>query len=175
MNRRHTRGEYLERVKSLRSARPGLAITTDLIVGFPGETRADFDATLSLVAEVGFTDSFSFKYSPRPGTPVLRRAVEPLPPEEAQARLEELQALQKQATLRAHRARVGSSTRVLVEGPSRRGGPQWTGRCPSNRVVNFTGLEAPRGSIVPIQLTAATPHSLIGLHGAHGVQELPLV
>ena len=94
---------------------PDVALTTDLIVGFPGETDADFRATLALVREVGFVDAYSFKYSPRPGTAAagFAGAVEP---EVAQARLEELQELQRALTLAAHRRRVGSETEVLVEG-----------------------------------------------------------
>ena len=112
---------------------------------------------------MGFTDSFSFKYSPRPGTPAVRRGLEPLDPAEAQARLEALQALQRALTLRAHRGRVGERTPVLVEGPSRRGGGQQTGRCPYNRIVNFRAqAPVPAGRVVPIRITAASPHSLIG-------------
>ena len=170
MNRRHTRDEYRAIVRDLRAARPDLALTTDLIVGFPGETRGDFEATLELVEEVGFTDSFSFKYSPRPGTPAVRRGLGAdgaVAPAEAQARLEELQALQRVLTLRAHRARVGEQCTVLVEGPSRRSDrretPQYSGRCPQHRVVNFSAPEPPRpGSLLSMRLVAATPHSLLG-------------
>ncbi len=177
MNRRHGREEYLERVESLRAARPGLAITTDLIVGFPGETRGDFEATLDLVERVGFTDSFSFKYSPRPGTPAVRRGLVPVAPDEAQARLLELQQLQRGLTLRAHRQWVGDTLQVLVEGASRRGAGQRTGRCPRNRIVNFAARRAPEaGAIVPVRVLEASPHSLIGV-AAHDASaaELPLV
>ncbi len=177
MNRRYTREDYLDIVVRLRDARPDIALTTDIIVGFPGETPADFEETLSLVAEARFTDSFSFKYSPRPGTPALRRGLEPVAPAEAQARLERLQALQRGLTLEAHQARVGEQLAVLVEGASRRGGAQQSGRCPSNRVVNFTSAPPlPPGRIAPLQIIGASPHSLLGVPAGDGAAaELPLV
>ena len=163
MKRRYDRDEYLRVVSELQEARPELAITTDLIVGFPGETRANFAETLSLVREVSFVDSFSFKYSARPGTPAERRGLIGVDPAESQARLEELQALQRQLTLCAHQKRVGEIVPVLVEGVSRRGGPQLRGRGPYNRVVNFVGSPAIRaGTIHDVQITAASPHSLLG-------------
>jgi tRNA-2-methylthio-N6-dimethylallyladenosine synthase len=162
MHRRHDRDDYLRIVARLRRARPDLALTTDLIVGFPGETEADFEQTLELVREVGFVDSFSFKYSPRPGTPATRRGLVPAEPAEAQDRLERLQAVQRSLTLRAHLARVGQRTSVLVEGESRRGGGQQSGRCPWNRVVNFAS-EPPvaSGTLLDVAIEAATPHSLL--------------
>jgi len=163
MRRRYDRARYLGIVEQLRQARPQLSITTDIIVGFPGETREDFEQTLSLMEEVAFTDSFSFKYSPRPGTPATRRALVPIAPEEAQTRLEELQTLQRRLTLAAHRRRVGTRVPVLVEGQSRRGGGQQCGRCPQNRVVNFTCSEpVPAGRALEIYVSGATPHSLLG-------------
>ena len=177
MNRRYDRAEYLRVVSELRRARPELAITTDLIVGFPGETRTDFAETMSLVREVGFIDSFSFKYSARPGTPAERRGLVGVDPAESQARLEELQALQRELTLRAHQKRVGEVIPVLVEGASRRGGPQLRGRGPTNRVVNFTGPPHIRpGTIQDVHITAASPHSLLGHHTDPSTpQQLPLL
>jgi tRNA-2-methylthio-N6-dimethylallyladenosine synthase len=164
MNRRHSRDDYLGIARALRSARPDIAQTTDLIVAFPGETREDFEQTLSLMREVEFVDSFSFKYSPRPGTPAERRGLEPLDPVLAQERLAELQALQRQLTLAAHRSRVGQTTQVLVEGTSRHGGSQLTGRCPQNRVINFTARSRVEpGSLHPVHITEAQPHSLLGV------------
>jgi len=177
MNRRYDRERYLEIVAALRAARPDLALTTDLIVGFPSETRAEFEETLSLVEQAGFVDSFSFKYSARRDTPAERRALEPVEPSEAQARLELLQGLQKRLTFAAHRARIGQRTEVLVEGPSRWGGPQQFGRCPHHRAVNFTS-EAPlaAGALAQVDIHAATPHSLLGtLAGATASRELPLL
>jgi tRNA-2-methylthio-N6-dimethylallyladenosine synthase len=168
MRRRYTVAEYLAIVEALRRARPGIAVTSDFIVGHPGETRADFEATLALIREVGFVDSFSFKFSPRPGT-ASAALPESVSPEESQERLAELQALQRDLTLAAHRARVGERVRVLVEGASRRGepGPEGLplqGRDPQHRVVNFRALApAPQpGSLVELEIVEATPHSLIG-------------
>jgi tRNA-2-methylthio-N6-dimethylallyladenosine synthase len=138
-----------------------VALTTDLIVGFPGESDADFAATLALVREVGFVDAFSFKYSPRPGT---RAAALPdaVPPDVAQARLEALQAVLRELTLAAHRARVGTRTAVLVEGASRRAG-QVQGRDPWHRVVNVVvGAPGARaGELLEVEIVEATPHSLL--------------
>ncbi len=163
MRRRYTRDEFRRVVDRLRSARPDLALTTDLIVGFPGETAQDFRDTLSLVREVGFVDAYSFRYSPRPGT-AAAELPDPIPGEVAQARLEELQALLRELTWAAHRSRVGELTSVLVAGPSRRGGRQLSGRDPYHRVVNFEAdaSSTPPGSIVPVRILAATPHSLLG-------------
>jgi tRNA-2-methylthio-N6-dimethylallyladenosine synthase len=164
MRRRHNRDEYRRLVERLRDSRPDLAITTDLIVGFPGETDEDFADTLRLVRELRFTDSYSFKYSPRPGT-TAASFPDAVPGPLAQTRLEELQDLQRSLTLEAHRARVGETTEVLVEGPSRRGGFQLSGRDPFHRVINFS-CEPERspapGSLVWMAIVEATPHSLIG-------------
>ena len=157
------------RTQTLRRARPGLALTTDFIVGHPGETRADFEATLALLREVGFVDSFSFKYSPRPGTASAALA-ETVSPAEAQERLAELQSIQRDLTFAAHRARVGERAEVLVEGASRRGaagaaGVPLQGRDPQHRVVNFRApadAEPAPGSFVQVEIVEATPHSLIG-------------
>lgn len=169
MRRRYGVRDYLAIVAALRRARPDLALTSDFIVGHPGETRADFEATLALIREVGFVDSFSFKYSPRPGTASAELS-ETVSPEESQARLAELQELQRELTTAAHRARVGQRAEVLVEGASRRGaaGPDGVplqGRDPHHRVVNFRAPEASApapGSFIELAIVEATPHSLIG-------------
>jgi tRNA-2-methylthio-N6-dimethylallyladenosine synthase len=169
MRRRYSRQRYLEICEQLRASRSDVAITTDLIVGFPGETRADFEATLEVMREVGFSDCYSFKYSSRPGT-----SAADLPgsvaPEEAQERLLELQELQREQTLAYQRSRVGSRTRILLEGPSRRGSSQICGRDPYFRVVNV-GVEGPRlrpGDMLDVVVVEATPHSLIGERPAEG-------
>jgi tRNA-2-methylthio-N6-dimethylallyladenosine synthase len=162
MRRRHGADAYRSLVERLRQARPDIALTTDLIVGFPGESDADFRDTLSLVDEVGFVDSFSFKYSPRPHTQAAEFEDE-VPPAVAQARLEELQDLQRSLTLAYHRRRVGERAAVMVEGPSRQGDGQVAGRDVYHRVVNVTaGAEVRPGARIPVWLVEATPHSLIG-------------
>jgi len=163
MRRRYGRDEYRRVVEALRAARPDVALTTDLIVGYPGETDAEFRETLALVREVGFVDAFSFRYSPRPGT-AAAQAADPVASERAQARLEELQALLSGLTAAALRARVGERTEVLVAGPSRQGGGQLAGRDPYHRIVNFAAdpAQAPPGSLVRVRIEAATPRSLLG-------------
>jgi len=164
MRRRYTREAFLRISEGLRAARPDIAISTDLIVGFPGETDREFEETLDLVRQVRFVDGFSFKYSARPDT-AAADLPDPVAPERAQERLEELQELLRSLTLAAHRRRVGETTRVLVHGPSRRGGRQLSGRDPYHRVVNFEapeGLAIAPGSLLPVRLVDASPHSLIG-------------
>jgi len=165
MRRRYSRELYLEIVAALRGARSDLVLTTDLIVGFPGESEADFEDTLSIVEAAGFVDSFSFKYSSRPGT----RAAEleaTVSGELAQERLVRLQTLQSARTLAYHQTRVGQETRVLVDGASRHGGGQVTGRDPHLRVVNLEP-EADQvllpGDFVAVRIVEATPHSLRGV------------
>ena len=164
MRRRYTRERYLEIIEGLRRARPDVAITSDLIVGFPGETESDFQDTLDLVQEARLADSFSFKYSPRPGTGAADMGDE-VSPDVAQDRLERLQAQQRDQTLEYHQSRVGEETLVLVDGESRRGGDQVSGRDRHLRVVNID--LAPGHGILPgdqliVRLVEATPHSLIG-------------
>jgi tRNA-2-methylthio-N6-dimethylallyladenosine synthase len=179
MRRRYDGAGYRRLVEQLRSARPDLALTTDLIVGFPGETRADFEDTLRLVREAAFVDSYAFKYSPRPGT-AAAELTDQVPAEQAQERLEELQTLQRSLTLAYHRRRVGEHVEVLVEGPSRKAAEsvgealQLQGRDPQHRVVNFCAPNALRpGQLVRLRLIEATPHSLIG--ELAGVQPRPLL
>ncbi len=169
MRRRYRADDLRRLAEALRTARPDLALTTDLIVGFPGESEDDFRATLALVADLAFVDGFSFKYAPRPGT-AAAALPDRVAPEEAQERLERLQALQRGLTLAAHRARVGGHTEVLIEGPSRRGGSQLQGRDPYHRLVHLDALD-PRlaggpgpapGALVPVEIVDATPHSLLG-------------
>jgi tRNA-2-methylthio-N6-dimethylallyladenosine synthase len=169
MRRRYDVARYLGLVAELRAARPDIALTSDLIVGFPGETRADFRETLRVVSEAGFVDSYSFKYSPRPGT-AAAAFDDPVPPEEAQERLVELQALQRALTLAYHRRRVGESVEVLVEGLSRKATagrgeplPQLQGRDGYHRVVNFRAQAGVTpGQLARLTLVEATPHSLLG-------------
>ncbi|MCA9501864.1 MAG: tRNA (N6-isopentenyl adenosine(37)-C2)-methylthiotransferase MiaB [Spirochaetaceae bacterium] len=164
MRRRYDRRRYLGIVEALRTARPDVAITSDLIVGFPGETEEDFEQTLDLVREAGLVDSFSFKYSARPGTAAAGLGGE-VPPEVAQDRLERLQSQQREQTLAYHASRVGERARVLLDGASRRGGGQVMGRDRHNRVVNVDltpGTTAGPGDALDVVIVGATPHSLLG-------------
>jgi tRNA-2-methylthio-N6-dimethylallyladenosine synthase len=163
MNRRYDRQGYVDTIARLRAARPGIALTTDLIVGFPTETDADFAETLSLMDEVRFTDSFSFKYSERPGTPAARRGLGELAPELSQARLEQVQARQRELTLAAHAARVGERVEVLVDGQPGQERRQRSGRDRHNRLVNFrAAAELDPGSYAWVDVDGYTPHSLLG-------------
>ncbi|EHJ47187.1 RNA modification enzyme, MiaB family [Solidesulfovibrio carbinoliphilus subsp. oakridgensis] len=166
MGRRYDTADYRRLVAKLRRARPDLALTTDLIVGFPGETEADFKETLDLVREVRFESGFSFMYGDRPGTASER--LEPkIAPEAKAARLAELQTLLDAGLTASLAARVGTSAEILIEGPSRRdgaAGPSWRGRDPWGRIVNLPlpGHGDAAGTIVPARIVQAKKHSLIG-------------
>ena len=158
MKRGYTSLEYRSIARKLLAARPGLSLASDFIVGFPGETEADFAATLKLAADLGFDGSFSFVYSPRPGTPAAELA-DGVSREEKLDRLQRLQA-QLEAQARAvSAAMVGTTQRVLVEGASKRDAAELAGRTSNNRIVNFRG---PARGFVDVKITAALPHSLRG-------------
>jgi tRNA-2-methylthio-N6-dimethylallyladenosine synthase len=159
MIRRHTVAEYEERVAGLVAAVPGLTLSTDVIVGFPGETRADFEATLGLVRRVGFVGLFGFQYSPRPDTPALSLG-DDVAAEEKAARLEELFALSSELQT-AHLARlVGTDQRVLVEGHGPDG--RFTGRTERNEIVHFDCSGDPTGQMLAVRIRGAYQHSLEG-------------
>ena len=161
MKRNYTAMEYRSIVRRLRIARPGISISSDFIVGFPGETEADFAQTLKLVDDVRFDGAFSFIYSPRPGTPAASLA-DATP---YAAKLDRLQRLQKrvQAHYEAYsRAMVGTRQRVLVEGRARKDADELAARTDNNRVVNFAGPGRLVGTYVEVEITAALPHSLRG-------------
>ena len=161
MKRGYTALEYKSIVRRLRAARPDLSLTSDFIVGFPGETDADFEATLALVEQVRFDGAFSFLYSPRPGTPAAELP-EQVPHDVKQARLERLQAL-LDAHYRAYsEAMVGTRQRVLVTGPSVKNADELSARTANNRVVNFEGDADLVGTYVDVTISAALPHSLRG-------------
>jgi tRNA-2-methylthio-N6-dimethylallyladenosine synthase len=162
MGRGYTRGEYLDLVAQLRRARPDLALSTDLIVGFPGETEEDFESTLELVREVRFAAMYAFKYSPRPGTAAPRLS-DPVQPEAASERLQRLFQLQNGIQEEINRELVGEELEVIVTGWGKQPGTQ-TGRTPCHRVVHFaTGPEpALLGSVTRVQVETALPHSLLG-------------
>ena len=162
MGRHYTRAEYLDAVRKLRAFDPEFAITTDVIVGYPGETREDFEATRSLMEEVGFDNAFIFKYSPRPGT---RAAALPddVPTAEKERRDQVLLADQELRGLKRNQMLVGAVREVLVEGPSLRNKMRWSGRDSGNRIVVFepTGPLAV-GALVRVKVTEAHPQILVG-------------
>ena len=161
MKRGYTALEYRSIVRRLRAARPDVSISSDFIVGFPGETEADFEATLQLVDDVGFDASFSFLYSPRPGTPAAS-LTDDTPHEVKLGRLQRLQADLEARQQAISAAMVGSVQRVLVEGPSRKDPGELAGRTSNNRVANFAGGARLAGQFVDVTITAALPHSLRG-------------
>jgi tRNA-2-methylthio-N6-dimethylallyladenosine synthase len=162
MRRRHTRETYVELVDRLRAAMPDIALSTDMIVGFPGETDDDFDATLSLTARVRYHSMFSFKYSPRPNTLALKRLPDDVSEEEKTRRIVALQGLQRDIQSELHQQAVGRTETVLVDSRSRRRGWELSGRTSGNTVVNFTGDETLIGQLVPVTITEANPNSLRG-------------
>ena len=161
MKRGYTMLEYKSIVRRLRAARPALSLTSDFIVGFPGETDADFDATLRLVEAVAFDGAFSFAYSARPGTPAAELR-DQVPPEKQQQRLSKLQALLDSQYRDYSAAMVGSRQRVLVTGPAVKNPRELAARTDNNRVVNFAGDAASIDTYVEVDITAALPHSLRG-------------
>ena len=160
MNRKHTAADYLRLVARLRDARPDLALSSDFIVGHPGETDADFAATMALIRDVGFAQAFSFKYSARPGTPAAGRD-EQVAPERADARLQELQALLRDQQAAFNRACQGLTLNVLFTGPGRQPG-QIGGRSPYLQPVHLVGDAGLIGTEVPVTITAASPTSMTG-------------
>jgi tRNA-2-methylthio-N6-dimethylallyladenosine synthase len=161
MNRSYSREHYLEKVEELRRLCPGISLTTDLIVGFPGETEADFQDTLDLVQGAAFQQAFCFKYSPRPQTRAASLP-EQLPEEVKAERLARLLDLQDRLTLAAHQRLAGQSHEVLVEGESKRSADELRGRLRTNQVVNFSGPPELVGQLVFVEITEAHPHSLKG-------------
>jgi tRNA-2-methylthio-N6-dimethylallyladenosine synthase len=162
MRRRHTRERYLALIASLREAMPDIALSTDMIVGFPGETAADFEDTLSLTAAVRYHSMFSFKYSPRPNTLATKRLPDDVRDEVKTERIVALQALQREIQGELYRAAIGRTERVLVEARSRRREWELSGRTSGNTVVNFAGQPESIGALVPVRITGANPNSLRG-------------
>ena len=163
MQRLYTREQYLERIAWIKGAKRDIVITTDMIVGFPGETESDFTETLSLLEEVGYDGVFSFKYSPRPNTPALNLE-DAISDQEKARRLEVLMAKQREVQIPRNREYVGSTLEVMVEGHNAARG-QWIGRTSQNKTLNFTvpeGKSPQSGSYVPVVVTASFPNSLVG-------------
>ena len=159
MNRKHTRDAYLRLIDRIRAARSDLALSGDFIVGFPGETEADFEDTLSLVREVGYAQAFSFKYSPRPGTPA---AEDQQVPEEAKAeRLARLQALLNEQQIAFNKSCVGKRLPILLDKPGKEPG-QMVGRSPYLQPVHVLAQPADRGRILVAEVLDATKNSLAG-------------
>jgi len=165
MQRTYSREEYLEKIAMIRNASRPIAITTDVIVGFPGETESEFEETLSLLSEVKYHNLFSFKYSPRPNTPSLAMR-DMIPEEEKGRRLAVLQERQREIQTVQHATLVGETFEVLVSGKSRREN-QWFGYSTSHRVINFTSQATELlGTYVQVHVTGAGPNNLVGEHAA---------
>ncbi len=161
MNRRYTRADYLDRVRKLREASPEIAISSDIIVGFPGETEQDYQKTLDLMEKVRFDTLFSFQYSERPGTAAAGLDGK-VSPGEKRRRLIELQALQDRHAQEKNDRLVGRTVEVLVDGTSRNAARDVTGRTRSNKIVNFTGARDLVGKTVQVRIVKAFLHSLRG-------------
>jgi tRNA-2-methylthio-N6-dimethylallyladenosine synthase len=162
MRRRYSREEYLELVARLRGEVPDIALSTDMIVGFPGETPADFDDTLSLVEMVRYHSMFSFKYSERPNTLAEKRMPDDVAEAEKTSRIVALQALQKQIQLEIHQAAVGQVVPVLVDAVSRKREWELSGRTTGNTIVNFPGDQAWVGRTIDVRVSEGWPNSLRG-------------
>jgi tRNA-2-methylthio-N6-dimethylallyladenosine synthase len=164
MKRGYTALEYKSTIRKLRAVRPGISLSSDFIVGFPGETQDDFQRLMKLIEDIGFDASFSFIFSPRPGTPAAGLADE-TPREIKLQRLQHLQATVEANVARISNARVGTVQRILVEGPSRRDARELMGRTECNRIVNFDGGPLGTrliGQMIDVHITQAFPHSLRG-------------
>jgi tRNA-2-methylthio-N6-dimethylallyladenosine synthase len=163
MQRLYDREEYLERISWIHAAKRDISITTDVIVGFPGESESEFEDTLSLLDEVGYDSAFTFKYSPRPNTPAVGLD-DAIPDAEKARRLAVLNEKQKQIQMRRNKRHLGQSIRVMVEGKNEARG-QWIGRTSQIKVMNFTApqdVALKSGSYVNVHCTAAFPNSLVG-------------
>ena len=166
MKRGHTVAEYREKIDRLRRRRPGISLSSDFIVGFPGETEADFGQTMALIAELGFDHSFSFIYSARPGTPAANLP-DDTPGEIKKQRLARLQQRINQQASAISEAMVGSVQQILVSGVSRKDPGQLQGRTENNRVVNFTCTDGSLiGDFTRVRIVEALPHSLRGVLAA---------
>ncbi len=161
MKRGYTTLEYKSIIRKLRAARPDISLSSDFIVGFPGETDEDFEKTMKLIEDVGFDTSFSFIYSPRPGTPALELD-DSTPPEVKSARLTRLQKRIEEQAQVISQAMVGSVQRVMVEGTSKKDANELAGRTDNNRIVNFVGNPRLINTFVDVRITSALAHSLRG-------------
>ena len=162
MRRGYTLEEYLHRIRHLRDRCPDVALSTDIIVGFPGETDEEFEATLELLRQLEYDEIFSFIYSPRPQTVAAKLYADDIPEELKKDRLKRVQGLQQGISLRQNRKRIGQFEEILIEGASKLKNGQIMGRTRSNRIVNVMGAETLIGELVPVRITGATANSLLG-------------
>jgi tRNA-2-methylthio-N6-dimethylallyladenosine synthase len=180
MHRGYTAARYLERLAAARAAVDGLAVTTDIIVGFPGETDDDFERTLEVAAEAAYDSAYTFVYSPRPGTEAADRVADFVPPAVVAERFERLKIVVERSGLARHEARVGRVEEVLVEGPSRKDPTVLSGRTRQNKLVHFAADPIRSGSYATVRVTGAAPHHLRGelldvTRGAAHKTRLPLL
>ncbi len=163
MHRGYTARRYLEKLAAARAAVPDLAVTTDLIVGFPGETDDDFERTLEVVAEAAYDSAYTFLFSPRPGTEAASMADRAVPPDVAAERFERLRVVVERSALARHHARIGRVEEVLVEGPSKKDPAVASGRTRQNKLVHFAADPVPAaGTFATVEVTAAAAHHLRG-------------
>ena len=162
MRRRYTRDEYLDLVGRIRATLPDVALSTDMIVGFPGETDADFEQTMSLTAAVRYHSMFSFKYSPRPNTLAEKRLADDVADEDKTRRIMALQALQREIQIEINESLVGRVEDVLIDSASRRRSTELSGRTSANVVVNVPGEASWIGRVLPVRIERAGPHSVWG-------------
>jgi tRNA-2-methylthio-N6-dimethylallyladenosine synthase len=163
MHRGYTATRYLERLAAARAAIDGLAVTTDIIVGFPGETERDFEATLAVVEEARYDAAYTFVFSPRPGTEAAQMTDRFVAPEVVRARMDRLTEAVERSALVKHSARVGEVEEVLVEGPSKTDDAVWSGRTRHNKLLHFVpAADTGVGDLVQARVTSAAPHWLRG-------------
>ncbi len=162
MRRGYTRGEYMERIQRLQDRCPEVALSTDIIVGFPGETEDEFEPTLEILREVAYDEIFAFMYSPRPQTVAAKIYRDDVPDEVKKERLEKVQRLQNEISLRKNRGAIGDVEEILVEGPSKLKKEQIMGRTRTNKIVNAMGPESLTGRMAWVRIKGATANSLLG-------------
>jgi len=161
MKRGHTRAYYIDTIRKLRKVRPNIALSSDFIIGFPGETDEEFEQTMAFIEEIGFDLSFSFIYSQRPGTPAAELP-DDVPAEVKKQRLDRFQQRINEMATAISQSMIGTVQTVLVEGPSRKNPLQMQGRTENNRVVNFIGHPRLAGQFVDVLIAEALPNSLRG-------------
>jgi tRNA-2-methylthio-N6-dimethylallyladenosine synthase len=162
MHRGYTAKRYLEKLNAARAAIPDLAVTTDIIVGFPGETDDDFEKTLAVAAEAEYDSAYTFLFSSRAGTEAAGMTERFVPADVAGDRFQRLRVVVERSALRKHEARVGRVEEVVVEGPSKRDPSVLTGRTRQNKLVHFGGVDLPVGSVASVRVTSAAPHHMSG-------------